>query len=182
MATLDDQIPLKHLPLDVLQRRIEQREWRAAASPAPLPAPNAAGTEVDQLLASVGLRVYVTPVDDVEPLRAELARRLNEGREAARLRSALYRSHRGVGLLEYHGRPSRRGLEGFIAEAGARLRDETGAPPVYLLAPSPVYRNQFTAIYNVYGAAIRGQPLVLATIFGPLKVIESDLVERITLV
>ena len=41
---------------------------------------------------------------------------------------------------------------------------------------------RISAIYNVYGAAIRGQPVVLATEFGPLKVVESDLVDEITLV
>ena len=48
--------------------------------------------------------------------------------------------------------------------------------------PPALYRQHLSAIYNVYGAAIRGQPLVLATDYGPLKVVESDLVDAITLV
>ena len=181
MSTPEEAIPLRHLPLDVLRRLIERREAEGRTR-APEPPPAAPPSEVDRLLASVGLRTQEAPAADLEPLRGELARRMNEGREAARLRSALYRSHRTVGLQTYTDRPSRKRLERFIAEAGARLLDETGAPPLYLLVPPRIYRQQLTAVYNVYGAAIRGQPLVLATEFGPLKVVESDLVDEITLV
>lgn len=181
MRTPEDRIPLHHLPLDVLRRLIERRSAEALTQ-APLPVSEPAPSEVDHLLASVGLSVRPAPVVDLEPLRAELARRLNEGREPARLRAALYRSHMSVGLQEFTGRPTREALERFILEAGQRLHEATGAPPLYLLAPSRTYHRQLTAVYNVYGAAIRGQPLVLATVFGPLKVVASDLVERITLV
>ncbi len=184
MATSQNRIPLKHLPLDVLQRLIERREAEALASPPPRPAApeTESGGAVDALLASVGLRTAGEPPVDLEPLRGELARRLDEGRETARLRSALYRSHLSVGLQEYRGKLTKAGLERFIVEAGARLREETDAPPLYLLVPPPIYRRRLPAIYNVYGAAIAGQPLVLTTPYGPLKVAESDLVERITLV
>jgi hypothetical protein len=184
MATAEEQIPLKHLPLDALERLIARRAADAQAAPPTEPAPQSAepAAPVDALLASVGLRAQPAPAVDLEPLRGELARRLGEGREMARQRSALYRSHRSVGLLEYRGTPTRRGLEEFIAAAGARLRDETGAPPLYLLVPPHLYRRRLAALYDVYGAAIRNQPLVLTTPFGPLKVAESALVERITLV
>ncbi len=179
MGTPEEHIPLRHLPLDVLRLRIAR-----GTSPRALPEgpPVAPESEVDALLSSVGLRVLATPMDDVEPLRGELARRLNEGREAARQRSALYRAHQEVGLLEYRAKLTRTGLERFIVEAGERLHDEGGAPPLYLLVPPRIYHRQLIGIYNVYGAAITGQPLVLTTPFGPIKVAESDLVERITLV
>ncbi len=181
MATPEGEIPIKHLPLDVLQRLIARREAEArTAGPSQLA--DDAESEVDQLLASVGLRTQAPPGGDLEPLRAELARRLNEGRERARVRSALYRSHQRLGLLQYRARPTRKVLDRFISEEGRRLQQATGAPPLYLLAPPRVYRNQLSRIYNGYGAAIRGQPVVLATEFGPLKVIESDLVDEITLV
>ena len=180
MATPEEQIPLKHLPLDVLRLLIERREAEAQAQP--VPAPETTPSDVDALLASVGLRVHSAPPIDVEPLRAELARRLNEGRELARQRSALYRSHRAVGLLQYRAKLTRSGLDRFILDAGERLYDEVGTPPVYLLVPSPIYHRHLIGVYNVYGAAIAGQPLVLSTPFGPLKIVESNLVERITLV
>ena len=180
MATPEDQIPLKHLPLDVLRLLIERRESEAQTQP--VAAPDTTPSDVDALLASVGLRVHSAPPIDVEPLRAELARRLNEGRELARQRSALYRSHRAVGLLEYRAKLTRSGLDRFILDAGERLYDEVGTPPVYLLVPSPIYHRHLIGVYNVYGAAIAGQPLVLSTPFGPLKIVESSLVERITLV
>ncbi len=178
MATPEEEIPLAHLPLDVLRGRIARRE---AAAPSPSPPP-ARGGEVDALLASVGLHAGEVPAVDLEPLRGELARRLTEGRERARQRAALYRAHRSVGLLAYRGALNRAGLERFIAEAGERLRDETGAPPIYLLVPPRIYARQLSAVYNVWRAAIAGQPLVVPTPFGPLKVAESDLVEHITLV
>lgn len=181
MATPQEEIPLKHLPLDVLRRRIAQRELGAVAPP-PAPAPQAPGDPIDALLASVGLRAVAAPGGDAEELRGELARRLNEGRETARIRAALYRSHQALGLLEFRGRLTKGALEGFIVAAGARLRDETGAPPLYLLVPPRVYHRHLAGIYNIYGAAIAGQPLVLTTPTGPLKVRDSDLVERITLV
>ena len=180
MATPEEQIPLKHLPLDVLRLLIERREAEAQAQP--VPAPETTPSDVDALLASAGLRVHSAPSIDVEPLRAELARRLNEGRELARQRSALYRSHRAVGLLQYRAKLTRSGLDRFILDAGERLYDEVGTPPVYLLVPSPIYHRHLIGVYNVYGAAIAGQPLVLSTPFGPLKIVESNLVERITLV
>ena len=180
MATPEEQIPLKHLPLDVLRLLIERRESEARELPAA--APETAPSEVDALLASVGLRVQSAPAIDVEPLRAELARRLNEGRELARQRSALYRSHRTVGLLQYRAKLTRSGLDRFILDAGERLYDEVGTPPVYLLVPRPIFHRHLIGVYNVYGAAIAGQPLVLSTPFGPLKIVESSLVERITLV
>lgn len=179
MATPEDEIPLKHLPLDVLRLTIARRETEGGAAPA---APEAESSEVDALLASVGLRTQATSTVDLEPLRGELARRLGEGREMARLRSALYRSHRAVGLLEYRAKLTRPGLDRFIVEAGERLFDEAGAPPLYLLVPSRIYHRHLIGVYNVIGAAIIGEPLVLTTPFGPLKVLESDLVERITLV
>lgn len=182
MATPQDKIPLKHLPLDVLHRLIARREAEARAAPPGEPAPVATDAAVDALLASVGLRARAAPADDTEPLRGELARRLNEGRETARIRSALYRSHQTLGLLEYRGKLTKQGLERFIVEAGARLHDETGAPALYLLVPPRIYRRQLAGIYNIYGAAIAGQPLVLTTPSGPLKVRESGLVEQITLV
>ena len=184
MATPERDIPLKHLPLDVLRRLIERHEAAARTLPPhPSAAPPAEGAApVDELLASVGLREGSGPAVDLEPLRGELARRLNEGREMARLRSALYRSHRTTGLLEYRAKLTRQGLERFIVEAGARLSDETGAPPIYLLVPPRIYHQRLTALYNVYGAAIAGQPLVLNTPSGPLKVTESSLVTHITLV
>lgn len=179
MATPDDEIPIQHLPLDVLRLLIERREAEARALPAP--AEESQPTEVDALLASVGLRVQGAPPVDLEPLRAELARRLNEGRERARLRSALYRAHRTVGLLQYRAKLTRSGLDRFILDAGERLYDEAGTPPLYLLVPRPVYHRHLIGIYNIYGAAIAGRPLVLTTPFGPLKIVESDLVDRITL-
>lgn len=182
MATPHDQIPLKHLPLDVLRRLIAQREAEAREAAPVQPPPSTTDDTVDALLTSVGLRAREEPVVDVEPLRGELARRLNEGRELARVRSALYRSHQSVGLLEYHGKLTRQNLEEFIIAAGGRLRDETGAPPLYLLVPSRIYQRQLAGIYNIYGAAISGQPVVLTTPFGPLKVRDSDLVDHITLV
>ena len=180
MATPDDAIPLKHLPLDVLRLLIERRESEARALP--VAAPDAAPSEVDALLASVGLRVQGASPIDVEPLRGELARRINEGREVARQRSALYRSHKSVGLLQYRTKLTRSGLDRFILDAGERLYDEVGTPPLYLLVPRPIYHRHLIGIYNVYGAAITGQPLVLSTPFGPLKIAESDLVDHITLV
>ena len=180
MATPEEQIPLKHLPLDVLRLLIERRESEAQTQP--VAAPDTTPSDVDALLASAGLRVHSAPSIDVEPLRAELARRLNEGRELARQRSALYRSHRAVGLLQYRAKLTRSGLDRFILDAGERLYDEVGTPPVYLLVPSPIYHRHLIGVYNVYGAAIAGQPLVLSTPFGPLKIVESNLVERITLV
>ena len=180
MATPENQIPLKHLPLDVLRLLIARRE--AEAQVAPVTTPETSASEVDALLASVGLRVQSAPADDLEPLRGELARRIDEGRELARLRAALYRSHRSVGLLQYRAKLTRSGLDRFILEAGERLYDEAGTPPVYLLVPRPIYHRHLIGVYNVYGAAIAGQPLVLSTPFGPLKIVESDLVERITLV
>lgn len=182
MATPHDDIPLSHLPLDVLQRLIAQREASASATPAPAQPLTDTGDAVDALLASVGLRTREVPASEVEPLKAELARRLNEGREVARIRAALYRSHQTVGLQEYRAKLTRQGLEAFIVEAGARLLDETSAPPLYLLVPSRIYQRQLSAIYNVWRAAIAGQPLVLTTPLGPLKVQESDLVSHITLV
>lgn len=180
MATPEEQIPLKHLPLDVLRLTIARREVEGCA---PSVAPTAAApSEVDALLASVGLRAQAAPTTDLEPLRGELARRLGEGREAARLRAALYRAHRSVGLLQYRAKLTRAGLDRFIVEAGERLFDEAGAPPLYLLVPPPIFHRQLIGIYNVFGAAVVGQPLVLTTPFGPLKVLESDLVDRITLV
>lgn len=180
MATPEDQIPLKHLPLDVLRLLIERRE--AEAQSRPPAAPEGEPSEVDALIASVGLRVRSAPADDLEPLRGELARRIDEGRELARQRAALYRSHRSVGLLQYRAKLTRAGLDRFILEAGERLYDEAGTSPVYLLVPPPIYHRHLIGVYNVYGAAIAGQPLVLSTPFGPLKIVESDLVERITLV
>jgi len=181
VATSEGNIPLKHLPLDVLQRSIARAEAEARALPPPAPEDAPAG-EVDALLASVGLRTHQAPAVDLEPLRGELARRVNESREVARQRSALYRSHVAVGLLEYRERLTRTGLERFIRESGRRLYDETGAPPLYLLVPPAIYHRQLIGIYNVFGAAIAGQPLVLTTSFGPLKVTPSELVDRITLV
>lgn len=180
MATPEDQIPLKHLPLDVLRLRITQREGDVQATPAT--PPESSPSEVDALLASVGLRVQSVPVVDLEPLRGELARRIDEGRELARQRAALYRSHRSVGLLQFRAKLTRAGLDRFILEAGEQLYDEAGTPPVYLLVPRPIYHRHLIGVYNVYGAAIAGQPLVLSTPFGPLKIVECDLVERITLV
>ena len=180
MATPEDEIPLKHLPLDVLRTLIERRESEARALP--LAAPDGAPSDADALLASVGLRVQGRPPIDVEPLRGELARRINEGRELARQRSALYRSHRSVGLLQYRAKLTRGGLDRFILDAGERLFDEVGTAPIYLLVPRPIYHRHLIGIYNVYGAAIAGQPLVLSTPFGPLKIAESDLVDRITLI
>ena len=180
MATPEDAIPLKHLPLDVLRLLIERREGEARALPSA--APDASPSDADALLASVGVRVRGASPIDVEPLRGELARRIDEGREVARQRSALYRSHRSVGLLQYRAKLTRGGLDRFILDAGERLYDEVGTPPLYLLVPSRIYHRHLIGIYNVYGAAITGQPLVLTTPFGPLKIAESDLVEQITLV
>jgi hypothetical protein len=180
MATPEEQIPLKHLPLDVLRLTIARREAEAQALP--VTAPEGLPSEVDELLASVGLRAQATPGVDLEPLRREVARRINEGRELARQRSALYRAHRSVGLLQYRSKLTRTGLERFIIEAGERLHDEGGAPPLYLLIPPAIFHRQLIGIYNVLGAAITGQPLVLTTPFGPIKIAESDLVDRITLV
>ena len=179
MTTPEDEIPLKHLPLDVLRQLIARREQEARALP--ITAPDEAPSEVDALLASVGLRVHSAPPIDLEPLRAEVARRLNEGRELARQRAALYRSHRTVGLLQFRAKLTRNGLDRFIMEAGERLYDEVGTPPLYLLVPRPIFHRHLIGIYNIFGAALAGQPLVLATPFGPLKIMESDLVERITL-
>ena len=179
MATPEDEIPLRHLPLDVLRLTISRRE---AEGGAPTAAAEAASSEVDALLASVGLRMQTSPTVDLEPLRGELARLLDEGREMARLRSALYRAHRTVGLLEYRAKLTRVGLDRFIVEAGERLFDEAGAPPRYLLVPSRIYHRHLIGVYNVIGAAVLGEPLVLTTPFGPVKVLESGLVERITLV
>jgi hypothetical protein len=180
VATPEGDIPLKHLPLDVLHRLIARAEAEARALPPPAAEDGPTG-EVDALLASVGLRTHQAPAIDLEPLRGELARRINESREVARQRSALYRSHIALGLLEYRERLTRAGLERFIREAGQRLYDETDAPPLYLLVPPAVYHRQLIGIYNIFGAAIAGQPLVLTTLFGPLKVTPSDLVKRITL-
>lgn len=184
MATAEDEIPLKHLPLDVLKRLIERREAEALTLPIatpPVPA-DELSAPVEALLASVGLRTQRAPAVDLEPLRGELARRVNEGREVARQRAALYRSHRTLGLQEYRGKLTRQGLERFIAETGARLHAETDAPPLYLLVPTWIYRQGLAGIYNVFGAAITNQPLVLTTPSGPVKIAESDLVDRITLV
>ena len=178
--TPEEQIPLRHLPLDVLRLTIARRESESATLPA---APtDEAPSEVDALLASVGLRTQAAPAVDLEPLRGEMARRLGEGREMARLRSALYRAHRSVGLLQYRAKLTRDGLDRFIIQAGEQLFDEAGAPPLYLLVPPQTYHRHLIGIYNVFGAALAGQPLVLTTPFGPLKVMESDLVDRITLV
>ncbi len=164
MATPQDRIPLKHLPLDVLQRLIARREEEARGQTSPPPRPPAPPDDpeggVEALLASVGLRTQPEPAVDLEPLRGELARRRGEGRETARQRSALYRSHLSVGLQEYRGKLTKAWLEQFIVEAGARLYEETGAPSLYLLVPPPIYRQRLAAIYNVYGAAIAGQPRV----------------------
>lgn len=178
--TPEEQIPLSHLPLDVLRQMIARRESESHALPAaPL---DDAPSAIDVLLASVGLHTQAAPAVDLEPLRGEMARRLGEGREMARLRSALYRAHRSVGLLEYRAKLTRTSLDQFILQAGEQLFDEAGAPPLYLLVPPQIYHRQLIGIYNVFGAALTGQPLVLTTPFGPLKVMESDLVNRITLV
>ena len=102
--------------------------------------------------------------------------------ETAAAALALYRAHRSVGLLQYRAKLTRTGLERFIIEAGERLHDEGGAPPLYLLVPPPIFHRQLIGIYNVVGAAINGHPLVLTTPFGPVKIAESDLVDYITLV
>src|SRR3954453_8390452 len=99
MATPEGQIPLKHLPLDVLRLTIARRE--AEARTLPVTAPDGPPSEVDELLASVGLRAQGTPRVDLAPLHREGARRINEGRETARQLSALYRAHRSIGLLQY---------------------------------------------------------------------------------
>ncbi len=178
--TPEEQIPLRHLPLDVLRLTITRRESESGTAPA---APSdEAPSEIDALLASVGLKTQVAPAVDLEPLRGEMARRLGEGREMTRLRSALYRAHRSVGLLQYRAKLTREGLDRFIIQAGEQLFDEAGAPPLYLLVPPQIYHRHLIGIYNVFGAALTGQPLILTTPFGPLKVMESDLVDRITLV
>lgn len=178
MATPEEEIPLRHLPLDVLRLMIARRE-HALRDAAPI-APEAPSGEVDALLASVGLRVRATPADALEPLHRELARRIGEGREMARQRSALYRAHRTVGLLEYRAKPTVIGLARFIARAGEQLYDEAGAPPLYLLVP-PERWNQVRALYAP-SEAESAAPLVLSTPFGPVKITESALVARITLV
>ena len=178
MATPEDEIPLRHLPLDVLRLTIARRE-RAVRDVAPC-APVEPSGEVDDLLASVGLRVRAAPADDLEPLRGELARRIGEGRELTRQRSALYRAHRSVGLLEYRARPTVTGIARFIAHAGERLYDEAGAPPLYLLVPLarwPIVR----ALY-IPPNTEHAPPIVLGTPFGPVKITESTLVEWVTLI
>lgn len=175
----DSAIPLKHLPLDVLRRLIARQEVASVLPPGT--AAEISIGEVDVLLASVGLRVQSAPAVDLEPLRGELARRLTEGREVARQRAALYRSYGAGGPFEYRAKLTREDLERFIVEAGGRLREESGAPPIYLLVPPPIYERQLIGIYNIYGAALTGQPLVLDTPYGPIKVTASDLVTRITL-
>lgn len=180
MATPEEEIPLKHLPLDVLRLRIERGQVQARALPAATR--DEPPSEVDALLASVGLRAQGESAVDLEPLRGELARRLDEGREVARQRSALYRCHRAIGLLEYRSKLTRTGLQNFILAAGERIYDEVGTPPLYLLVPPSIFHRHLIGIYNVIGAAIAGQPLVLTTPFGPIKIVESALVERITLV
>ncbi len=178
MATPDEEIPLRHLPLDVLRLTIARREQ---ARPAVAPyAPDEPSGEVDALLASVGLRVRAVPADELEPLRGELARRIGEGRERARQRSALYRAHRSVGLLEYRAKPTVTGIARFIAHAGERLYDEAGAPPLYLLVPLarwPVVRALYIPPDTEYTP-----PIVLGTPFGPVKIAESTLVEWVTLI
>ena len=179
MATPENEIPLRHLPLDVLRLMIARRE-RAAREAVPSVSDAPASGEVDALLASVGLRVRAAPADDLEPLRGELARRIGEGREVARQRSALYRAHRAVGLLEYRARPTVTGLARFIAHAGERLYDEAGAPPLYLLVP-PARWSLVRALYAPPETE-HTPPIVLGTPFGPVKVAESALVERVTLI
>lgn len=181
MATPPDEIPLAHLPLNVLRQRIDSR---SATRPAPdesreddVEDPALAG-----LLTRAGLATHTAAGDGLEPLRAELARRLNEGRERARQRAALYRAHTTTGLLQFRARFSRDALERFIHESGKVLQEETGAPPVYLLVPTRIYHTRFAALYDVYGASIRGEPLVLAASFGPLIVTDSDLISAVTLV
>lgn len=178
MATPEDEIPLRHLPLDVLRLTIARRE-RALRDAAPCATEGPPG-EVDALLASVGLRVRATPADALEPLRGELARRIGGGREVARQRSALYRAHRAVGLLEYRAKPTVTGIARFIAQAGERLYDEAGAPPLYLLVP-PGRWAEVRALY-VGAETESATPLVLNTPFGPVKIMESALVARITLI
>lgn len=186
MATPLDEIPIAHLPLDVLRRQIDGGQNRgyagATSAEAPPEADDADDPDLVSLLAEAGLATRTVAGDAQEPLRAELARRLNEGRERARQRAALYRAHLSTGLLQFRARPSRDALERFIHEAGAILQEETGAPPIYLLVPTRLYHTRFTALYDVYGASIRGEPLVLAASFGPLIVTESDLVTAVTLV
>ena len=183
MATPEDEIPLNHLPLDVLRRTIARREAEGRAAPARAvdDAPGDVDGEVDALLASVGLRVRAAPAGDLEPLRGELARRIDEGREVARQRSALYRSHRAIGLQQYRGKVTRTGLERFILAAGERIFDEVGTPPTYLLVPPRIFHRHLIGVYNIIGAAINGQPLVLTTPFGPVKIVESALVAAIML-
>jgi hypothetical protein len=178
MATPEEEIPLRHLPLDVLRLTIARRE-RALRDVAPL-APEEPPGEVDALLASVGLRVRAAPADDLEPLRGELARRIGEGREVARQRSALYRAHRSVGLLEYRAKPTVTGIARFIAHAGERLYDEAGAPPLYLLVPTS--RWAIVRALYVPPDAAQAAPIVLGTPFGPVKIAESTLVEWVTLI
>lgn len=181
MATPVDEIPLAHLPLDVLRRRIDAGPG-AGAGPTSAATTPADGPELTALLAGAGLPTETAGGDSLELLRAELGRRLNDGRERARQRAALYRAHLSTGLLQFHARVSRGALERFILEAGELLREETGAPPVYLLVPRRLYRSRLPALYDVYGASIRGEPLVLAAPFGPLVVAETDLVAAITIV
>ena len=177
--TPEDEIPLRHLPLDVLRLTITRRE-RALRDVAPCAPDEESSGEVDALLASVGLRVRAVPADDLEPLRGELARRIGEGRELARQRSALYRAHRSVGLLEYRARPTVTGIARFIAHAGERLYDEAGAPPLYLLVP----RARWPIVRALYISADteHSPPIVLGTPFGPVKIMESTLVEWTTLI
>lgn len=185
MATPPDEIPIAHLPLDVLRRQIDggQNTGPRAAQTAEAPSKvdDADDPDLASFLAAAGLATRTVAGDAREPLRAELARRLNEGRERARQRAALYRAHLSTGLLQFHARPNRDALERFIHEAGSILQVETGAPPIYLLVPTRLYHTRFTALYDVYGASIRGEPLVLAATFGPLIVTESDLVTAVTL-
>lgn len=178
MATPEEEIPLRHLPLDVLRLTIVRRERALRdALPSALEGPSG---EVDALLASVGLSVRATPADALEPLQRELARRIGEGREVARQRSALYRAHQTVGVLEYRAKPTVTGIARFIAHAGEQLYDESGAPPLYLLVPP----ERWVQVRVLYAPADTesAAPLVLSTPFGPVKITESALVARITLV
>lgn len=178
MATPEEEIPLRHLPVDVLRLTIARRE-RVVRDVAPCPPEEPVG-EVDALLASVGLRVRAAPADDLEPLRGELARRIGEGRELTRQRSALYRAHRAVGLLEYRAGPTVTGIARFIAHAGERLYDEAGAPPLYLLVPLARW-SVVRALY-IPPDTEHAPPIVLGTPFGPVKIAESTLVEWMTLI
>lgn len=178
MATPEEEIPLRHLPLDVLRLTIARRE--RAARDIVVCTPEESPSEVDALLASIGLRVRAVPVDDLEPLRGELARRIGEGRELARQRSALYRAHRSVGLLEYRAKPTVTGIARFIAHAGERLYDEAGAPPLYLLVP--LARWSIVRALYIPPDTENPPPIVLGTPFGPVKIMESNLVEWVTLI